>query len=159
MKATEWIDRAAHKLNGASDYAIAKRIGCRPSALSRYRKRPASTMDDQAAIGIAEILGLDPLQVIADQQAERAKNAKARDFWKQFAAAAAAIMALFFISDLSINTTAYIKKAQTVENIHYANSMWRWWLLARRLLKRISPRRCQEVVIHGIVPRPGAFRH
>ncbi len=92
MKAAEWIDKAAEKMGGASDYALAKRMRLTRGGISSYR-RGRTHMDDDACIAVAEILDIDPIKVIADQQAERAKTDRARAFWKRTAAKAVVIVA------------------------------------------------------------------
>lgn len=91
MKAAEWIDKAAEQMGGASDYALAKQMGLTRGGISSYR-RGRTHMDDDACIAVAEILGIDPIKVIADQQAERAKTERARAFWKRVTAAAVVIV-------------------------------------------------------------------
>jgi transcriptional regulator with XRE-family HTH domain len=92
MKANEWITRAAEVAGTTSDYGLAKRLGITRQGVSSYR-RGKTLMDDDTCIVVAEILEIDPIKIIADQNAERAKTDRARAFWKRIGAAAAVILA------------------------------------------------------------------
>jgi len=92
MKGTDWLDKTGETLGGASDYRLAKLLGVSTAAITAQRKGRSTTLDDDACIAIAEILQIDPLTIIADQQAERAKTEKARAFWRRVTAAAVVIV-------------------------------------------------------------------
>jgi transcriptional regulator with XRE-family HTH domain len=80
MKTIEYLDAAKVRLGITSDYALAKKLGISQPAISNYRSG-RSRIDDDVALTIAEILGLNPLQVIAAANAERAKTPEARARW------------------------------------------------------------------------------
>ena len=63
-----------------SDYALAKVLGVTQSAVSSYRTG-RSRIDDDVALTIAQILGVNPLVVIAQANAERAKTPEIRARW------------------------------------------------------------------------------
>lgn len=92
MKAAEWIDEAKKTHGIESDYRIAKVLNIRASAVSNYRNRAGATLDDEIAVRVAELIGIDPVRVIADQHAERARTDRMRTIWRQIAAAAAVIL-------------------------------------------------------------------
>lgn len=77
MKAFEWIDRVKSARGIDSDYAAAKILGISKQAISTYRNR-GSTLDENASITVAKILGIKPEGVILDQAAERVKSPEAR---------------------------------------------------------------------------------
>ncbi|AOS79234.1 hypothetical protein Q5W_09785 [Hydrogenophaga sp. PBC] len=77
MKAADWIDRLKEAKGWTSDYRVAKELGLSRSAVSTYRNRP-STMDEDTAMRVAEILGTPPEAVLLDQAMERTKNDEAR---------------------------------------------------------------------------------
>lgn len=77
MKAFEWIDRVKSARGIESDYAAAKLLGVNKSTISQYRSRE-STLDEDAAITVANMLGLEPAGVILDQAAERVKSPEVR---------------------------------------------------------------------------------
>lgn len=77
MKAFEWIDRVKNARGIESDYAAAKALGISKQAISTYRSR-GSTLDENASITVARLLGITPAGVILDQAAERVKSPEAR---------------------------------------------------------------------------------
>lgn len=81
MKTTlEYVDAVKIRLDLPSDYAIAKALGVSRQAVSQYRQGKAS-FDDLTAVRVAEILGLNPMEVIAAANRERAKSEDARRVW------------------------------------------------------------------------------
>lgn len=115
MKASEWLDLAKEKRGGISDYALAKELGITRAAVSDYRNR-GTTLGDDVCISIAEILGIDPMQVIADQHGERAKSEKVRKIWER-ASRTAAILTLAAIAVLFSGSTTYAT-AQTLDGLY-----------------------------------------
>lgn len=77
MKASEWIDQVKSSQGIESDYAVAKALGLSKQAISMYRSRQ-STLDENAAISVAEKLGISPAGVVLDQMAERTKTPEIR---------------------------------------------------------------------------------
>lgn len=77
MKAFEWIDRVKNARGIESDYAAAKALGVTKQAISTYRAK-GSTLDEAAAISVAEKLGISPVGVVLDQMAERTKSPEVR---------------------------------------------------------------------------------
>lgn len=77
MKAFEWIDRVKNARGIESDYAAAKALGVTKQAISTYRAK-GSTLDENAAISVAKLLGIPPTGVVLDQAAERTKSPEIR---------------------------------------------------------------------------------
>lgn len=77
---TQYLDSAKSVLGIGSDYALAKALGIRTTTISNYRSG-RNHFDDATAIKIAAILKIDPLEVIAAANVERAKNDDARRVW------------------------------------------------------------------------------
>ena len=77
MKAIDWIDRAKSITGITSDYGIAKALGLSRQTVSGYRSR-LSTLDEDASIKVAQVIGARPEAVILDQAAERVKSPEAR---------------------------------------------------------------------------------
>jgi plasmid maintenance system antidote protein VapI len=86
-----WIEEAERTLD-INSAELARRLQVKPSSISNY-KHKRSHLDDDTAIKLGELIGIDPLKIIADQNAERAKTDRARTFWKRIGAAAAVILA------------------------------------------------------------------
>ncbi len=82
MKTTvEWLALCKQKFGVESDYALAKRLGTSQQTISSYRTG-RSRFDDDMALTVAEALQIDPLQVIASVNAERAKTPEQRARWE-----------------------------------------------------------------------------
>ena len=73
MKAANWIDKVKTARGWESDYRVAKELSFPRQTISNYRNRDV-TMDEDAALKIAQALGVDPAAVIIDQLAERSKT-------------------------------------------------------------------------------------
>lgn len=82
MKSTaEWLDAVKARLDLPSDYAAAKVLGVTRQTVSGYRTGRA-TFDDEVAFLVAEILDVNPLEVMVSSRAERAKNDDQRHAWE-----------------------------------------------------------------------------
>jgi transcriptional regulator with XRE-family HTH domain len=81
MKTTQqYIDAIKLRHNVDSDYAVAKLLGTSKQTVSRYQLGKGA-FDDLMALRAAELLGLNPLEVIAAANAERARNEEVRNTW------------------------------------------------------------------------------
>jgi transcriptional regulator with XRE-family HTH domain len=79
----DYLDAVKAKLGLPSDYAAAKALRIAHSAISRYRNGKGS-FDDEVAFRVAEILDINPLEVIVSARAERALNDDARSRWEGY---------------------------------------------------------------------------
>lgn len=64
----------------ASDYRIAKMLDISREAVSQYR-RTGNQFGVKQACKAADLLGRDPMEVIAEVEKDRAKSDSDRDFW------------------------------------------------------------------------------
>ena len=81
MKTTlEYIDAVKMRRDLPSDYAIAKLLGVSRQAVSQYRQGKAA-FDDLTAVRVAEILDINPMEVIAAANRERAKSEEVKRVW------------------------------------------------------------------------------
>nr|DAD55493.1 MAG TPA: helix turn helix protein [Corticoviridae sp.] len=80
MNTLDYLSAVKKKLGIESDYALAKALGITHSAICGYRAG-RSRIDDDTALKISEILDMNPLQVIAQANAERAKTPEMRSRW------------------------------------------------------------------------------
>ncbi|WP_322005247.1 helix-turn-helix domain-containing protein [Paraburkholderia tropica] len=78
---TQYLDELKDHLGVESDYALAKALGMTRAAVSKYRTG-YSMPDDLACAKIADLLGCDPMEVIAAINYQRAKNDEARALWE-----------------------------------------------------------------------------
>ncbi len=77
------IEQVRTKLGGATDYKIAQALDLPRQRLSDHvhGRRQA---DAYTCAKIAEILDRDPLEVIAQVEAEAARSEKKREYWRSF---------------------------------------------------------------------------
>jgi transcriptional regulator with XRE-family HTH domain len=80
MNTLEYLAACKKRLGIESDYALAKALGVSQQAVSSYRSGN-SKINDDVALTVAEILDVNPLQVIAAANAERAKTDEQRARW------------------------------------------------------------------------------
>jgi transcriptional regulator with XRE-family HTH domain len=80
MKTVDWLAECKQKFGVESDYALAKRLGVSQQTISSYRTG-RSRLDDDMALTVAEALGVNPMRVIADANAERAKTEEQKARW------------------------------------------------------------------------------
>jgi len=79
----EYVDEAQKKLGLESDAAFAKHLGAGRNLVSQW-KNDGSNPEDYYCILIAEILEIDPLEVIGSANHARAKTEERKEFWKNF---------------------------------------------------------------------------
>lgn len=77
------IEEVRRKLDGATDYKIAQVLDLPRQRLSDFVKGDREA-DTYACAKIAEILDRDPLEVIAQVEAEAARTEKKREYWRSF---------------------------------------------------------------------------
>lgn len=81
MKSTQKLLQEAMAQARCHSYAeFAREIGVTRAALSHYGKG-LRVMDDYTAAKIAEVLGLNPLTIIAQANAERENDPKKARYW------------------------------------------------------------------------------
>jgi len=102
MKPSEYLDKCKITLQIKSDYGLAKALKLHDARISDYYKSKAWP-DAYACAQIALALKIDPLEVLADIEAQSAKTEERREFWRGFIgrtkkAAAVLLLALTFIS-------------------------------------------------------------
>lgn len=86
MKTTEYLDAARRKIGAESNADVARALGLSRAALTKYYNGER-IIDDYTAARLAEVLGVDPLKVIAQANAEREKDSMRAAYWLRMAAA------------------------------------------------------------------------
>ncbi|RQX89622.1 helix-turn-helix domain-containing protein [Burkholderia stagnalis] len=82
MKTTsEWLDALKARLALPSDYAVAKILGVTRQRVSSWRNGRA-TFEDDVAFRVAELLEINPLEVLVSNRAERSKSEDQRHAWE-----------------------------------------------------------------------------
>lgn len=80
MKTLEYLDRAKAAKGLKTDYALAKALHKTPSTVLGYRAG-RSAPDDEVATALAEMIGINPLEVIAAAHMDRARTAEMKMIW------------------------------------------------------------------------------
>jgi plasmid maintenance system antidote protein VapI len=84
MKSYKWIVEVKEKLNLPSDYRAAELIGITRQSVSKHKRNEAKTLKDEQCIKVADLLGISPEIVIADQHLEAAKTPEEKAVWQNF---------------------------------------------------------------------------
>ncbi|MEQ1592565.1 MAG: helix-turn-helix transcriptional regulator [Thiobacillaceae bacterium] len=82
-KTQEILEIVRTKLNGATDYKIAQVLDIPRQRISEYANGKQQA-DSYTCAKIAEILERDPLEIIAQVEAEAARTEKKRKYWRSF---------------------------------------------------------------------------
>ncbi|WP_339677501.1 hypothetical protein, partial [uncultured Zhongshania sp.] len=83
MRGYEWVELIKRETDLKSDNKVALAIGITRSAISDHKHGRAASFYDEQCIKIAELLGLEPIVVIADQRAAGAKNDSMKAVWEK----------------------------------------------------------------------------
>jgi len=76
------LDDLKKKLEVSSDYALAKRLGISVQRISNYRTG-RNHFDDLMAYRVAQLLDLDPAELVAQINLERAKRPEEKAAWRE----------------------------------------------------------------------------
>jgi hypothetical protein len=77
------LERARLQCDPPTWYQVAKRTGIATQTLSRCLNRNGS-LDNKGAFALAQLLDMQPADVIAYLEEDRAKNDESREFWRRF---------------------------------------------------------------------------
>ncbi len=91
MKTVEYLDEVMRRKRIPSDYALAKALGVAKQTISRYRT-VGGQFDDEVALRVADMLGIDAGIVLIDMHAERSKSADVRSVWERVSAGFPALL-------------------------------------------------------------------
>ena len=109
MNATNrYLDRLAGMHGGCSDYRLAQLLGATKQGVSQWRSE-VTQMDDRYCMRLAELIRVDPLQVIAEIRAERETDPATVKLWRRMATMAekyghAAALALAILATTGMAT-------------------------------------------------------
>ena len=97
MKTTaEFLNEIKIKYNLKSNYALAKLMQQTETSISRWI-HGRTTLSDESALQVADLLEIDPAYVVACVHAERASD-KTRKIWERMATLTAGLAALVILS-------------------------------------------------------------
>ena len=85
MKSYEWIKKVRTALELTSDNQAAQHIGITRSAVSMHKAGKVKALNDGQCMRVAELLGINPAEVIADQHAEATENPALKSVWQNMA--------------------------------------------------------------------------
>jgi hypothetical protein len=83
MNSYEYVQQIKAAKGLQTDYAVAKFLGWKQNKITQYRN--GQGMDNDAALQVAEILEVPVIGIIADMQAQRAKDEVTKNKWIQLA--------------------------------------------------------------------------
>lgn len=89
----KYIDILREQYHDCSDYRIAQLLHVTKSCVSRW-SRGKNGMGDAAAARLADLCGLDPVEVITELYLERAKTDASREYFQEVLKRTACALAL-----------------------------------------------------------------
>lgn len=78
----KYMDLLRKQYGGCSDYRISQLLGVTKACVSRWSNGKAGIGDESAA-KLADLCGLDPIEVITELYIERAKNRATRQYFEE----------------------------------------------------------------------------
>lgn len=136
MNSYEYIEEVKRHAGLDTDYKVAKMLGWRQTKISNYRN--GQGFDNESARQVAEILNVPVFAVIADMEAQRAKDDVTKNKWLQLAKSkgVAGMLALSLnVVPMLVNPAVSTVSAATLSNTKYT---------LYELLKMIRKRRWYE---------------
>lgn len=134
MTTNDYLDAVKMRLSIDSDYRLSKVFGCHTSAISNYRNA-RSHLCEETAIKVAEILKIDPGQVLADVAAERTKCPAAKAAWEAAARRLSGAAAAVFMSVIiGLGATPHPAQAGSIVAGKYPYEPPRLYIMSNRLL-------------------------
>jgi transcriptional regulator with XRE-family HTH domain len=82
MKTAEYLDLVLKERAKGVNAQLARLLGVHRAAITNYQTGDR-VMDDYTAARVAEVLGIDEIEVIAQANAEREKDPEKRAFWEE----------------------------------------------------------------------------
>jgi len=140
MRTADYLSRLKLMAPRPTVYAVAQLMEL-PEGQVRHWYRGRTHPDTMACIRIAELLDLDPLQVIADVEAEREKDEGKKARWRELARKLSGSALVVICS--AIGATADNSHAQQLDGCSLSSVKTVYELCAgalRRILQRFCPR-------------------
>ena len=81
MDISKVLDEAQKKLGISSDYALSKHTGIKKEYISMYRAGKR-TPDAYACSRLADAIGVDPMELLAEVEAATERNPERRAYWE-----------------------------------------------------------------------------
>lgn len=154
-----YLDEALTTGVAENDSDIGRKIGATRSTVSSWRSGRRAPDDDQA-VRLADLLGKDPGELLAECGAARAKTPETRRAWERIAArmAASGITACVLIMSVGHSPDAQASAGEPIDNLSLTvfRSVRRYIL---RLLSLVTPSKILNQFRHLNVKRPGQPYH
>lgn len=122
------IDKARELVKPHSYYEVAKRLGIATQTLSRVRNR-GGTLDNEASVKLAGLLGQPEMDVITLMERERAKTPEKREFWEKRLPRIVPVVAIMGLTTGVTYVTQVVREdglTTISQAIHYAHALRRW---------------------------------
>lgn len=146
MDISKVLDEAKAALNIDTDYKLAKALEL-PNGYITLWRQGSRIPDAYACARLAEVLGINPLELIAQVEAETEKNETRRTYWKKVAErmAAGTAASFFIVGVLSNDARADENDLQQTEPYCFQKSRkWGAWLAsALQVVKQFVHRHLQ----------------
>ena len=120
MDMSKVLDEAKKALGVESDYALAQKTGILKQRISAYRAR-TQTPDAYACARLADAIGIDPLALLAQVEAETEKNEARRNYWRALSERVGRGVTLgFFVALFGITVTPEKSYATGIDKMQYS---------------------------------------
>ncbi len=126
------LDRLLRETDADTDYQIAKMLDVKPTTVYRWRKGKGA-MDDAALVQVAEILGENPMNLIATVQYSRARTDREFKVWGKYIRNPL-VVALLCSTAMLYSPNGEARTASAVADHGYVNTVYYvklWSLLGR----------------------------
>jgi transcriptional regulator with XRE-family HTH domain len=113
MKPEDYVREAVKQTGAESEYALAKRLGIAQRRFSAW-KVGREWPDNEACYKLANALKIDPLKMIADIEAQKAKKPEKAEFWRSVLAKAACVI---FVTNVTFVMSPSPAKAASLTQV------------------------------------------
>ena len=120
MDISKVLDDAKKVMRIESDYELAKRLEINKANLTHYRKGNRIP-DAYACARLADVLGIDPLALLAQIEAETEKNEARRNYWRALSERVGRGVTLgFFVALFGITVSPEKSYAAGIDKMQYS---------------------------------------
>lgn len=134
MQVIDLIEKVKTKAELKSDYALAKTLNLTTARVSEWRTGKR-TPDNYSLTRMALILGIEPIEIIAEIEAETEKNEQKRTFWRNFRSRSGKATVIV----LALSFTAFWSNVPLIGNATASNKFTDYPIM--RSLRRLFTRR------------------
>lgn len=136
----DFLDALMKRYGVVTDYGLHKLLKVSRQSIYRYRDKAGATFDDQVALRVAELLDIDPVQMLVWTARQRASCTQAIEHWKhlqkRLAQAAMILIFLGLAPAPSIDLATVAKAAPSAQIYTLCAVGFAFGLLVRALRRR-----------------------